>query len=73
MSILKNRKHQAIRLPADMAHESVGEREICLNGDVITLRPVRPSWASLLELPMADADFLEQRPVVVGDEGTGEL
>ena len=51
VSIFKNGKNQAIRLPTDMAYEGVGELEITRNGDTITLRPVRPSWLSLAELP----------------------
>ncbi|MGP0011535.1 antitoxin PaaA2 family protein [Pseudomonas sp.] len=39
------------------------------NGDVITLRPVRPSWQSLAELPAADSDFLQERPDIISDEG----
>nr|WP_033195406.1 virulence-associated protein vagC [Kushneria aurantia] len=55
--------------PADMAYEGVGELEISREGDVITLRPVRPCWASLSELPKADGQFLEERRSVVDDEG----
>lgn len=73
VSIFKNGKNQAIRLPADMAYEDVRELEISRKGDVITLRPVRPSWSSLLELPKADADFLQDRPVIVDDEGRVNL
>ncbi|WP_137887710.1 type II toxin-antitoxin system VapB family antitoxin [Pseudomonas sp. 2FE] len=73
VSIFKNGKNQAVRLPNDMAYEGVGELEISREGDVITLRPARPSWASLPELPKADADFLQERPVVVGDEGRFNL
>lgn len=69
VSIFRNGKNQAIRLPADMAYEGVGELEITRSGDTITLRPVRPSWLSLAELPKADADFLQERPSVVDDEG----
>lgn len=73
VSIFKNGKNQAVRLPADMAYEGVGELEISREGDVIVLRPVRPSWASLPELTRADAEFLQERPVVVGDEGRFNL
>jgi len=73
VSIFRNGKNQAIRLPVDMTYEGVGELEICRKGDVITLRPVRPSSASFVELPAADADFLQDRPVVIGDEGRFEL
>lgn len=69
VSIFKNGKNQAVRLPADMAYEGVGELEITRVGDTITLRPVRPSWLSLAESPKADADFLQERPSIVSDEG----
>ncbi|UII70339.1 type II toxin-antitoxin system VapB family antitoxin [Pseudomonas sp. HN11] len=68
VSIFKNGRNQAIRLPNDMAYEGVGELEITRNGDTITLRPVRPSWTSFAELPKADEDFLQERPDVIGDE-----
>lgn len=69
VSIFKNGKNQAIRFPADMAYEGVGELEIKRSGDTTILRPVRPSWLSLADLPCADADFLQDRPSVVRDEG----
>lgn len=73
VSIFKNGKNQAIRLPADMAYEGIGELEITREGDVITLRPARPSWASFAELPKADDNFLIDRPDVVSDEGRFNL
>lgn len=73
VSIFKNGKNQAVRLPADMAYEGIRELEITREGDVITLRPVRPSWASLHDLPKADDDFLQERPTVVDDEGRFHL
>jgi antitoxin VapB len=73
VSIFKNGKNQAIRLPTDMAYEGVGELEITRCGDTITLRPVRPSWLSLVELPNADAGFLQERTSIVGDEGRFNL
>jgi len=69
VSIFKNGKNQAIRLPADMAYEGVSELEITRNGNVITLKPVRPNWLSFAKLPLADDDFLQERPPVVSDEG----
>ncbi|HIH7257033.1 TPA: type II toxin-antitoxin system VapB family antitoxin [Pseudomonas aeruginosa] len=70
VSIIKNGNNQAVRLPTDMAYEGVRELEISREGDVITLRPVRPSWASFSDLPKADADFLQERTAVVCDEGS---
>lgn len=73
VSIFKNGKNQAIRLPADMAYDGIGELEITRVGETITLRPVRPSWTSLVELPIADDDFLSDRPTVIDDEGRFNL
>ncbi|SDM95126.1 type II toxin-antitoxin system VapB family antitoxin [Vreelandella arcis] len=73
VSIFKNGKNQAVRLPNDMAYEGIGELEISREGDVITLRPARPSWASFSELPKANDNFLIDRPDVVSDEGRFNL
>ena len=56
-----------------MSYEGVGELEITRSGDTITLRPVRPSWSSLAEIPKADADFLQDRHSIIGDEGRFKL
>jgi len=58
---------QVVCLPADMAYEGVKVLAISREGDVVTLRPVRPSWTSFLELPKADDEYLQERPVVMGD------
>jgi antitoxin VapB len=73
VSIFKSGKNQAIRFPIDMAYEGVGELEITRSGDTITLRPVRSSWFSLAEMPQADADFLQERPSVISNEGSFNL
>lgn len=69
VSLFMNGKNQAIRLPVDMAYENVSELERSREGDVITLRPVRPGWESLTSIEKADDDFLQDRPSVVNDEG----
>jgi len=68
VSIFKTGNHQAIHLPSDMAFDGVGELEITRTGDIITLRPAHPDWLSLTKLPRADADFLQDRADIVGDE-----
>ena len=68
VSIFMNGRNQAVRLPQDMAFDGIRELEISKEGDVITLRPARPSWTSLAELPKADTDFLQERTEVAGDE-----
>lgn len=68
VSIFRNNRNQAIRLPKDFEFPGVAELEIDRKGDTIVLRPVRPSWMSFREEPHADADFLAERPDVI-DEG----
>jgi antitoxin VapB len=69
VAIFKNGKNQAVRLPKDMEFQGVNDLEIIKNGDTITLRPVRPDWLSLAECQKVDADFLQERPDVISDEG----
>ena len=64
VSIFKNNANQAIRIPKDMQFEGVTELEIRREGDTILLRPARPSWASFVNEPLADADFLADRQTV---------
>jgi len=44
ISIFKNGKNQAVRLPKDMVFYGVNELEITKDGNTIILRPVRPNW-----------------------------
>lgn len=69
VSIFKNGKNQAIRLPKDMEFEGLSELEIVKEGDTIVLRPTRPSWLSLLTTEKADDDFLSERDDVLNDDG----
>jgi len=70
VTIFKNRQNQAIRIPKAMSYAAdIAELEINRQGDVITLRPVRGSWAAFrqkwadLQDPADDAfyNYLEQR------------
>ena len=73
VSIFKNGKNQAIRLPKDMEFEGLSELEIVKEGDTIILRPTRPNWLSLLAVEKADDDFLSDRDDVVSDDGRVEF
>ncbi|AOJ31502.1 type II toxin-antitoxin system VapB family antitoxin [Burkholderia metallica] len=64
VSIFKNARNQAIRIPKDMECEGVTELEIRREGDTLLL-PVRPTWLSFASEPLADAAFLAERPAVV--------
>ncbi len=68
VSIFRNNRNQAIRLPKDFEFEGVTELSIERKGDAIVLRPVRPDWVSLRNEHPADADFLRDRPELV-EEG----
>ncbi|MCK9513612.1 MAG: type II toxin-antitoxin system VapB family antitoxin [Pigmentiphaga sp.] len=67
VALFRNGKNQAVRLPMDMAYEGVEELEISREGDVTTLRPVRPSWVSFADVAKADPDFLRDREPVIDD------
>ena len=59
VSIFRNNRNQAIRLPKAFAFPGVSELTIEKRGDTILLRPVRPSWLSFGDEPRADADRRE--------------
>jgi len=73
VSIFKNGKNQAVRLPKDMEFEGVNELEIVKQGNSITLRPIKPDWLSFAKLEKADEDFMQQREDVISDEGRFKL
>ena len=68
-AIFKNGNNQAVRLPKDFEFNGIDELEIVKQGDVITMRPARPSWSSFAELEPADSDFMKDREDVIADEG----
>jgi antitoxin VapB len=61
VSIFRNNRNQAIRLPKEFEFQGVTELTIEKQGDAILLRPVRPSWTSFANEPRADANFLHER------------
>jgi antitoxin VapB len=65
VSIFRNNRNQAIRLPKEFEFQWATELTIEKHGDTILLRPVRPSWTSFLDEPRADADFLRERPELI--------
>ena len=69
VSIFKNGKNQAVRLPKDMEYQGVSDLEIIKEGDTITLRPSKPSWISLTHTEKADEEFLVEREDVIEDQG----
>ena len=68
VSIFRNNRNLAIRLPKDFEFPGVTELAIEKRGDAIVLRPIRPNWTSLADEPLADPDFLRQRPALI-EEG----
>lgn len=72
VSIFRNNRNQAIRLPKDFEFQGVTELTIERQGDTILLRPVRPDWRSFKDEARADADFLGERQDLV-EEGRFSL
>ncbi len=68
VSIFRNGKNQAVRLPKEMEFDGVSELEIHKEGDVITLRPIRPNWLSFANQEKAEPDFMVDREDVITDE-----
>jgi antitoxin VapB len=65
VSIFRNNRNQAVRLPKDFEFVGVSELSIEKQGEAIILRPLRPSWTSLGNEAPADADFLRERPDII--------
>jgi len=72
VSIFRNNRNQAVRLPKDFEFPGVTELTIEKQGDTLLLRPVRPSWTSLKDELRADADFLSDRADLI-EEGRFRL
>ncbi|HHW4681356.1 MAG TPA: type II toxin-antitoxin system VapB family antitoxin [Xylella taiwanensis] len=68
VSIFRNNANQAIRIPRDMEFQGVAELEIRREGDTLILRPARPSWTTLRDVPPADPGFLNDRQDVIEGE-----
>lgn len=68
VSIFHNNRNEAIRLPKEFEFPGVTELTIEKQGDTIVLRPVRPSWTSFVNEPLAGADFLRDRPDLIEEE-----
>ncbi|MFV3330474.1 type II toxin-antitoxin system VapB family antitoxin [Pseudomonas sp. NY15437] len=65
VSLFRNGKNQAVRIPRDMEFKGVTELVMTREGDTLTLRPARPTWSSLADLEPIDADILSDRPTVI--------
>ena len=65
-TVFNNNRTQAVRIPKDMAYPPGTRLIIEKHGDVITLRPVKPSWASFFAIPVeeGDDDFMRERPEI---------
>ena len=68
VSIFRNNRNLAIRLPKDFEFPGVTELAIEKRGDALLLRPIRPTWISLADEAAADPDFLRERPELI-EEG----
>jgi antitoxin VapB len=67
VSIFTNCRNQAVRIPREFEFKGVSELEMSKEGDSLILRPVRPTWRSLLDEPKADANFLKERKVILDE------
>ena len=66
-SLFKNGRNQAVRLPKELEFEGVSEVEVRREGNSIILTPLRQTWLSFANTPVADKDFLMEREDVIED------
>lgn len=67
VSVFRNNRNQAIRLPKEFEFPGVTAFAIERRGDALVLRPVRPNWTSFSDEPLADESFLHDRPDVIAE------
>ena len=65
VSIFQNGRNQAVRIPREMEFPGVSKLVATREGNILTLRPERPSWLGLAELAPLENDFLGNRPDVI--------
>jgi antitoxin VapB len=76
VSIFRNGRNQAVRIPREMEFHGVCELIATREGDTLTLRPARACWKDLAALTPIEDDFLGNRPDVIalgriGSPGNG--
>ncbi|MBV2179760.1 MAG: AbrB/MazE/SpoVT family DNA-binding domain-containing protein [Castellaniella sp.] len=69
VSVFRNNKNQAVRIPRDLEFQEVSEVEIIPQGNALLLRPCRPSWTSLRNTSAAGDSFLANRPDTIEENG----
>lgn len=69
VSIFRNNKNQAVRIPRDLEFQGVSKVEIIPQGNALLLRPCRPSWSSLGDTSAAGGGFLANRPDTIEEGG----
>lgn len=72
VSLFRNNKSQAVRLPKGFEFEGVSEVIIEKQGNSVVISPARESWLSFADEQRADADFLSERPDLL-EEGRVQL
>jgi antitoxin VapB len=63
VAVFMNRSNQSVRIPKEVGFDGIKELELQRIGDVITLRPPKPSW---------DEFFDQARAAAVGDDPWAE-
>lgn len=66
--IFRNGRNRAVRLPRDFDFTGIDEVYVEKQGESLVLTPVRKSWISLMELPLADSDFMPDRPELLSED-----
>ncbi|MDR2819577.1 MAG: type II toxin-antitoxin system VapB family antitoxin [Desulfovibrio sp.] len=67
VAIFTNKRNQAVRIPREFEFKGISELEIVKEGNALILRPVRPSWRSLLDEPKAGPDYMRERKDIIDE------
>ncbi len=63
--IFINGRNQAVRIPKDFEFKGVDAVTIEKQGSKLVLKPVRSTWSSFSDNPIADEDFMRIRPRLI--------
>ncbi|MDR3362954.1 MAG: type II toxin-antitoxin system VapB family antitoxin [Desulfovibrio sp.] len=67
VAIFTNKRNQAVRIPREFEFKGISELEIVKEGNALILRPVRPSWRSLLDELKAGPDYMRERKDIIDE------
>ena len=63
--LFTNGRSQAVRIPKEIAFSGIDAVHVEKHGNAVVLTPIRKTWQSFSDLPVASDDFMVIRPRLV--------